>query len=670
MSTVRAQWAIHGKLDRSWEEYAVIDSSHEPLARSDFTRIIDLFKSGTMEAHEQTKVGTSYFTGADGQSWVGLSRQSESDSRDGLGRIFAITEFVCVPWRELPASRVSYRALYDALNKRGGLPGPQPVILEVAGYDAAYLAGKVTDIARAAAALLLTGEHVCVVGADHLDFRERLDFLDAAAALLPYGFRRELAVSTWTSSSTRHRIRLSFAEVAPPDSTFKLQWRPDGSARVHDVPGSERIRSYVMQYEETLRGYQGQAMTNLIGFLAGQIEPRSFEKPEDCRSALSLLREPLPEPQPKPRPQPLPKPLEPAVRDQHTMSAKSPVQLLEDVLDAFRRWDRPRLGQLILRLRELADAGIPDPDRLSCRQLVRTSRLRFQSYRLNLPELQSFVPSLVNLLFTAPVQTGDIMEVILPEDKERRPTLNLRQLVCEELALLPGDQLSPAAKLLVADFSGRKQLQSMLSEMADEKLMEAAYELQSEVPTRIAVDEIIRRLFQEKSNMIDIVGQSNYLLRPIRFIASGEERIRYYRNVINACLGSPPRPEGLETILRQVSEIPEDFRAAAVLEAPPRSSSVLLTAIVMDDVRRQGLEGTPTGIAIDDRLSRMATPATEPTQTDEQTDDQDDDQDDEKPRRLNRVRNTLEGLFGVRFFGILVFVFAIAMTVVLVVRLR
>jgi hypothetical protein len=63
----------------------------------------------------------------------------------------------------------------------------------------------------AIAAAVLEGP-VVVAGAGHLGRGERLAVLDAVAALLPYGFRAGLSVSSVVDNTSKHGIRLTFAD--------------------------------------------------------------------------------------------------------------------------------------------------------------------------------------------------------------------------------------------------------------------------------------------------------------------------------------------------------------------------------------------------------------------------------------------------------------------------
>ena len=85
------------------------------------------------------------------------------------------------------------------------------------------------DVMRAlpVVGLLLTGNPVCIVGAEATEMAERLAFIDATMSLLPYGMRAEMAASTWTRGTyQRHKFRLFFSEAPrrPPAWAPTTTW--------------------------------------------------------------------------------------------------------------------------------------------------------------------------------------------------------------------------------------------------------------------------------------------------------------------------------------------------------------------------------------------------------------------------------------------------------------
>jgi hypothetical protein len=102
------------------------------------------------------------------------------------------------------------------------------------------VAGGLTfdPLVQQVAAVLLTGGPVCVLGAEKTSAAERLTFIDAVMALLPYGFRTRMTAATWVRATHRdHRFRLFFSDVKrdanPPDYVFNWN-RPELTALTPD----------------------------------------------------------------------------------------------------------------------------------------------------------------------------------------------------------------------------------------------------------------------------------------------------------------------------------------------------------------------------------------------------------------------------------------------------
>ena len=124
-------------------------------------------------------------------------------------------------------------------------------------------------------ALLLSGP-VSIIGSEGTTIHERLRFLDAVAALLPYGYRAWYTATTWSDSSVRHRIRLAFATRPRQDAKI-IRWGVVPAALSDGSPGEAYLR-LLHQIREQAPDPKG--LTDLIRFLAQDAEPRRFEQPE------------------------------------------------------------------------------------------------------------------------------------------------------------------------------------------------------------------------------------------------------------------------------------------------------------------------------------------------------------------------------------------------------
>ena len=293
--TARAGWALWGKEPGSRADYSVLACSPEPFSQADFGTIITRFTPGTPDtraagAGELPWVTVSW-VGVDPGLHIGISITDKTGQVDAVGRPITQTSYFCVPYRALAETGVSYSALYDAVaevrlrpENRGLIPLTVPVA------DPEEAARRVEDLGdrmvSAAAALVLCGP-VSVVEAEGSTLRQRLEFIDAVASLLPYGFRGKLAAATWSDSGTRHRLRLAFAS-RPRDDAAVVSWRHPG-----DVPAGDKVaRAYYEQLRQLRSGSAAHGkkfdLATVVAHLAARTEPKKFEHPQE---ALAILRE-------------------------------------------------------------------------------------------------------------------------------------------------------------------------------------------------------------------------------------------------------------------------------------------------------------------------------------------------------------------------------------------
>ncbi|MEV4180369.1 hypothetical protein AB0J28_02845 [Streptosporangium canum] len=270
------EWALEGKRPGAHDDYELLDWSDDRLGPEVFEEIRSRHATGLSADLPQVTIAVAATREREQVSHhIVLAAQEWSGHRDATNRKIAYTRWFYVPYQDLAAHQVSYETLYHALAGLPVTPSP-PLVVRVPEFDPTALVPG--PDARCAAALLLTGRPVCVVGADRVPMIERLRFLDTVAALLPYGMRTRLTAATWTSSTARHKIRLSFARHAP-ENAYEVRWGHgteitwrDGRANAclgllarHDVPPAVMLRG-----------------------LARLTDPLSFG-PEDLPNAARLL---------------------------------------------------------------------------------------------------------------------------------------------------------------------------------------------------------------------------------------------------------------------------------------------------------------------------------------------------------------------------------------------
>ncbi|MFC3982608.1 hypothetical protein [Streptosporangium jomthongense] len=341
-----AEWALWGKLSDTRDDYNILACSRGRLGHDDFVKIVTRYAPGTPTDLPQVTV--SWVGGID-TPYIGLAIQEWSDRRDRLGRPIADTRYFCVPYGQVADGPVSYEGLYDALVGRT-LPVDGPLNVSVPVLDPRVIADRVDRTAMNAAALLLTDEQVCVLRGEAVSMRERLRFLDTVAALLPYGLRARLTVSTWTDSSAEHRIKLSFAKHTR-EGAYSVTWEADDAvAARRDIAG---------RYVELLDAFSPE---EAVTRLARQTEPLSFKDAQ--QRVLTLLDE--------------------ASRATALMPVRwSSAQVGEALKACADLLEQERYDELEARLGRLnAAAGLLDGDRRLHRETIRVKRLLWEYPKL------------------------------------------------------------------------------------------------------------------------------------------------------------------------------------------------------------------------------------------------------------------------------------------------
>jgi hypothetical protein len=215
---VTAQWALWG-----WEHdrgYSLLACSDGILSAQVFEEAINRYEPGLLGPLPH--VTLSYIQIEKNPHVVlAISEQAHGES-DKYGRPLYRTRYFCVPFAELAEYHVPYQALYDGFREIQlpiGVRSPIRTELVISDHPA-----PAEDAAMTAAAMLLSGQRVCILGADDIDISERLRFLDSVASFLPYGMRAQLSAATWASRTIQdHMIRLFFA-ADRPSGTLIIIW--------------------------------------------------------------------------------------------------------------------------------------------------------------------------------------------------------------------------------------------------------------------------------------------------------------------------------------------------------------------------------------------------------------------------------------------------------------
>ncbi|HLK79677.1 MAG TPA: hypothetical protein VKU77_39260 [Streptosporangiaceae bacterium] len=147
---------------------------------------------------------------------MSVSVQDRWQERDHVGRPVWPQRLFVMRFADLAAARASYQTMWAAVRDvqvSGQDPAPLPIT--VSGQVPGMLAATIERYGLAqlgAVAAALLDDPVAVSDAATLPRDERLRVLDAIAALLPYGFRADLSVSSVVDNTVKHEIRLAFAD--------------------------------------------------------------------------------------------------------------------------------------------------------------------------------------------------------------------------------------------------------------------------------------------------------------------------------------------------------------------------------------------------------------------------------------------------------------------------
>ncbi|HEX5303633.1 MAG TPA: hypothetical protein VFW50_42240 [Streptosporangiaceae bacterium] len=242
-----AQWALNGK-DADGEDYHILACSTGPLSRANFVDAISRFQLGAVAELPQVSVSYARLRDRSGAGYLALAIDElavggQRLKNDRHGRPITYTSYFCLPYRPLAERAISYHGLYEAL--RGvTLPQTSGPPLRVTLHAPAARSLVIDPLAMRVASLLLTGQPVCVLGAERTSIAERLGFIDAVMAVLPYGLRAGMTAATWTRATHRaHLFRLFFSSAprlsSQPD--HQVSWGEPDQVVIPPGPASDYL---------------------------------------------------------------------------------------------------------------------------------------------------------------------------------------------------------------------------------------------------------------------------------------------------------------------------------------------------------------------------------------------------------------------------------------------
>ncbi|MFB4304505.1 hypothetical protein [Actinomadura sp. GTD37] len=290
---LRAGWAVRGKPPGSYHDYEIIGHGGADFTAADYADVLRHYALGTPPPERTGPAALPWITvsevrGPDGAARIGLAIEDWTGHSDAAGRPVAETRYLCVPYEQLSRAPTSYTDLCHRLSALEPVPDAGELVLEAPPFDVGRHAAAVSRIGpgrvAAAAALLLDGP-VTVTGALDLSVAQRLEFLDAVAALLPFGWRTRLSMATWDQSGNRN-VSLAFARQVRPRTT-ELDWREPRLP----PPGTEGARYAEMLSE--LFGARGRSPAEVVAHLARQSESCASAAPADAVRVLGTLDWPV-----------------------------------------------------------------------------------------------------------------------------------------------------------------------------------------------------------------------------------------------------------------------------------------------------------------------------------------------------------------------------------------
>jgi hypothetical protein len=282
-----AQWALWGA-EAEDRTYRVLSASAGDLSAPDFGHIVQRYGVGTADRLPQYTMfwvpdagGAPWFVGIAIHEHASYASDDDRSHYDTSGREIVYSRLFCVRYADMARHGVTFTELVSAAGHQLPSSGKtDPVTLRITRERSQpplthrRAAGTPPDLAEVVAALLLTSQQVCVLGADELPATERLMFVDRVLSLLPYGLRATLSAATWASPTARDlKLRLFFASARRDDGsgTHHVQWGQRGWG-ADGAPGSEAAR----QYLAWLRG----AGTRATELLAERTTPVRFSAAE------------------------------------------------------------------------------------------------------------------------------------------------------------------------------------------------------------------------------------------------------------------------------------------------------------------------------------------------------------------------------------------------------
>jgi hypothetical protein len=219
---------------------------------------------------------------------ISVSVQEPAQDRDQSGRPISPQRLFLIRYADIADVGGSYLSLWEALQDVGlPAPGHAPMTAGLAAQSAESLVATIERYGperMTALAAMILEDRIALTDSAGLPRAERLAVLDAAVALLPYGFRAALSVSSAVNNATTHEIDLVFAEFANEKIGQAIVQLSAGAPI--PVPRTKLGRSYQDMLREKIRNLGLPAVVEHLWAATG---PCSLQHQDAALDILTLL---------------------------------------------------------------------------------------------------------------------------------------------------------------------------------------------------------------------------------------------------------------------------------------------------------------------------------------------------------------------------------------------
>jgi len=603
--SVRAQWALHGKVLDD-EGYQVVACSNGDLSRANFADALGRFTLGQLASLPQVSVsylqpatrspGGGYLALA--IHWFAAHGQRYADGVgqvDNQGRITTFTSYFCAPYASLAPKGTTYLDMYRAFSAVT-LPAKDGPPKEVSITPSTQQIPSIDALALRVAPLLLTGAPVCVLGADETSLDERLRFIDTVMGLLPYGFRARMAAATWTRPTHRnHRFRLFFS------SEPRASEKPDqvvvwGEPELAKIPGGDAGHYYGWLADKVTPLASLAQLHHELGF-GDSADSQALELVDKVR----LWRRPRLRPMAPDAPEHAPARPAPAATRADTVA-----RLLRECADDVRALNLPRLRQDLNLLQNQVEAGwIDDSHRRRYQVLISKFGLLSPNARLGKWE-GKLHEALLALAFGRPITYEAFCQV---EDCVRTPPG-----ACLDQPLLEAMEkvglADKRAKVIVSSCLDPKKLAKLLGSREVD-----AYGLIGELARggwcrqehgRLFSDAMLQYLTDRQgrystAEIRRVLFRNGFLAQALRDVGHDQYQVHALTKLLLAAFPTEHYPLGLDKatiteILARTPDAPTPALLAAILrKIPVNDAPVAWDAYVYGSIARMDLDEATHG---------------------------------------------------------------------------